>query len=56
MLLFTALDERWQGRRSRRRAGVRYRAAQRAGLRDYYSEYSIAVGPVEHASTWVREP
>jgi heme-degrading monooxygenase HmoA len=33
-----------------------HRAAQRAGVRGYYEEYSISVGSVEHASAWRREP
>ena len=31
-----------------------HRAAQRAGIADYYEEYSIAVGEVDRASRWVR--
>jgi heme-degrading monooxygenase HmoA len=31
-----------------------HREAQRAGLRDYYEEYSIAVGEVDRASAWTR--
>ena len=31
-----------------------HRAAQRAGIADYYEEYSIAVGAVDRASGWVR--
>jgi heme-degrading monooxygenase HmoA len=31
-----------------------HRAAQRAGLADYYETYSISVGPVEYASYFVR--
>ncbi len=31
-----------------------HRAAQRAGIEDYYEEYSIAVGAVDRASAWVR--
>ena len=31
-----------------------HREAQRAGVRDYYAEYSIAVGEVDRASTWSR--
>jgi heme-degrading monooxygenase HmoA len=31
-----------------------HRAAQRAGITDYYEEYSIAVGAVDRASAWVR--
>jgi heme-degrading monooxygenase HmoA len=31
-----------------------HRAAQRAGISDYYEEYSIAVGTVDRASAWVR--
>ena len=28
--------------------------AQRAGVRDYYEEYSIAVGAVDRSSAWTR--
>ena len=31
-----------------------HRAAQRAGIEDYYEEYSIAVGAVDRATAWVR--
>ena len=31
-----------------------HREAQRAGISDYYEEYSIAVGEVDRASSWVR--
>ncbi len=31
-----------------------HREAQRAGITSYYEEYSIAVGTVDRASTWVR--
>jgi heme-degrading monooxygenase HmoA len=31
-----------------------HREAQRAGVRDYYEEYSISVGVVDHASHWAR--
>jgi heme-degrading monooxygenase HmoA len=31
-----------------------HREAQRAGVRDYYEEYSISVGTVERASHWSR--
>jgi heme-degrading monooxygenase HmoA len=31
-----------------------HRAAQRAGIQSYYSEYSIAVGTVDHASHFTR--
>ena len=31
-----------------------HRDAQRAGVRDYYEEYSIAVGDVVRARGWVR--
>jgi heme-degrading monooxygenase HmoA len=31
-----------------------HRAAQRAGVRDYYEEYSITVGVVDRASSWSR--
>ena len=31
-----------------------HREAQRAGAAGYYEEYSIAVGDVDHVSTWVR--
>ena len=31
-----------------------HREAQRAGVRDYYEEYSISVGTVERASAWRR--
>ena len=31
-----------------------HRAAQRAGIEEYYEEYSIAVGAVDRASAWVR--
>ena len=33
-----------------------HREAQRAGLASYYEEYSIAVGEVDRASSWRREP
>ena len=33
-----------------------HREAQRAGIAGYYEEYSIAVGDVDRASTWEREP
>lgn len=33
-----------------------HRAAQRAGIADYYAEYSISVGTVDRASSWTREP
>lgn len=33
-----------------------HREAQRAGVRDYYEEYSISVGAVDRASSWSREP
>jgi heme-degrading monooxygenase HmoA len=32
-----------------------HRAAQRAGVRDYYEEYSISVGVVDRASSWARD-
>jgi heme-degrading monooxygenase HmoA len=32
-----------------------HREAQRAGVRDYYEEYSISVGTVERVSAWTRE-
>lgn len=32
-----------------------HREAQRAGVRDYYEEYSISVGAVEHANAWCRD-
>ena len=32
-----------------------HREAQRAGVRDYYEEYSISVGEVDRASAWRRE-
>jgi heme-degrading monooxygenase HmoA len=32
-----------------------HREAQRAGVRDYYEEYSISVGAVDRASAWVRD-
>ena len=32
-----------------------HREAQRAGVRDYYEEYSISVGEVDRASAWQRE-
>jgi heme-degrading monooxygenase HmoA len=32
-----------------------HREAQRAGVREYYEEYSISVGPVERASSWARD-
>lgn len=31
-----------------------HREAQRAGVADYYQEYSIAVGTVDRASVWER--
>jgi len=31
-----------------------HRAAQRAGIEEYYEEYSIAVGAVDRASAWER--
>ena len=31
-----------------------HRDAQRTGVRDYYEEYSIAVGEVDRASAWTR--
>ena len=31
-----------------------HRAAQRAGVADYYEEYSIAVGDVDRARAWTR--
>ena len=31
-----------------------HREAQRAGVRDYYEEYSISVGAVDRASSWTR--
>jgi heme-degrading monooxygenase HmoA len=31
-----------------------HREAQRAGVRDYYEEYSISVGEVDRASAWQR--
>ena len=31
-----------------------HRAAQKAGRAGYYDEYSIAVGTVERAASWVR--
>jgi heme-degrading monooxygenase HmoA len=31
-----------------------HREAQRAGVRDYYEEFSISVGTVDHASHWTR--
>jgi heme-degrading monooxygenase HmoA len=31
-----------------------HRQAQRAGVRDYYEEYSISVGAVDRASHWTR--
>ena len=31
-----------------------HREAQRAGVRDYYEEYSISVGVVDRASDWNR--
>ena len=31
-----------------------HRAAQRAGIAAYYSEYSVAVGAVDHASYFTR--
>jgi len=31
-----------------------HREAQRAGVSDYYEEYSIAVGEVDRASAWSR--
>jgi len=32
-----------------------HRQAQRAGVRDYYEEYSISVGEVDKASSWARD-
>jgi heme-degrading monooxygenase HmoA len=32
-----------------------HREAQRAGVRDYYEEYSISVGEVDRASAWSRD-
>ena len=32
-----------------------HRQAQRAGVRDYYEEYSISVGVVDRARAWTRE-
>jgi heme-degrading monooxygenase HmoA len=32
-----------------------HREAQRAGVRDYYEEYSISVGLVDRASAWRRD-
>ena len=32
-----------------------HREAQRAGVRDYYEEYSISVGTVDRARAWVRD-
>ena len=32
-----------------------HREAQRAGVRDYYEEYSISVGEVQRASAWIRD-
>ena len=32
-----------------------HRAAQRAGVRDYYEEYSISVALVDRASAWARD-
>ena len=31
-----------------------HREAQRAGVRDYYEEYSISVGTVDRARSWSR--
>lgn len=31
-----------------------HREAQRAGIREYYEEYSISVGAVERSSSWKR--
>ncbi|WP_432479646.1 antibiotic biosynthesis monooxygenase family protein [Nocardioides sp. GXQ0305] len=33
-----------------------HRVAQRAGVTDYYEEYSIAVGDVDRTHAWHREP
>ena len=33
-----------------------HREAQRAGVADYYEEYSIAVGDVDRAHAWRRGP
>jgi heme-degrading monooxygenase HmoA len=33
-----------------------HREAQRAGVRDYYEEYSISVGETDRASHWTRSP
>lgn len=32
-----------------------HREAQRAGIAGYYEEYSIAVGTIDHVSSWERE-
>ena len=32
-----------------------HREAQRAGITDYYEEYSIAVGAIDRASVWERD-
>src|SRR5918911_5204672 len=32
-----------------------HREAQRAGVRDYYEEYSITVAEVDRASAWTRD-
>jgi heme-degrading monooxygenase HmoA len=32
-----------------------HREAQRAGVRDYYEDYSISVAVVDRASTWHRD-
>ncbi|WP_200934563.1 antibiotic biosynthesis monooxygenase [Nostocoides sp. Soil756] len=34
----------------------RHREAQRRGISDYYSEYSIAVGETSYASAFVHDP
>jgi heme-degrading monooxygenase HmoA len=33
-----------------------HREAQRAGIADYYEDYSIAVGEVDRANAWRRTP
>jgi heme-degrading monooxygenase HmoA len=33
-----------------------HRAAQRAGIADYYEEYSLAIGEIERGWVWERGP
>ncbi|WP_370248376.1 antibiotic biosynthesis monooxygenase [Nocardioides sp.] len=34
----------------------RHRSAQRRGIAEFYTEYSIAVGTTEYAAAWSRPP